>query len=121
MLIDSYRDPGSCRTLRLLPAETVEFSVSCASEESMPFVRREPENRPFGVPAVAYTDLAIGQARDLDAVAVGETQRALNPVRSRTWFFEHRCIHATTSLICCLLSYGARLRSVEYLLLNVVA
>ena len=67
---------------RLVPAEIVEFSVSCASEESMPFVRCKPENRPSGVPAVAYTDLATGETRDLDAVTVGETQRALDPVRS---------------------------------------
>jgi hypothetical protein len=46
--------------LRLLPAETVEFSVLCASEESMPFVRRKSENRSFGVSAVAYADLAAG-------------------------------------------------------------
>ena len=84
VLIDSYREARNCRILllRLLPAETVEFSVSCASEKSMPFVRRKSENGPLGVPAVAYTDLPIGQARDLDAVTVGEAQRALNPVRS---------------------------------------
>jgi hypothetical protein len=44
----------------LLPAETVEFSVSYASEESVPFVRGESENSPFGVPAVADADLPIG-------------------------------------------------------------
>jgi hypothetical protein len=84
VLIGSYREARTCRTLlvRLLPAETVEFSVSCASEKSVPFVRRKSENRPFGVPAVAYTDLVTGQVRDLDAVTVGETQRALNPARS---------------------------------------
>jgi hypothetical protein len=73
--VDSYREAGTCRTsrLRLLPAETVEFSVSCASEESVPFVRRKSENRPLGVPAVAYADPAIGQARHLDTVTVGET------------------------------------------------
>jgi len=58
--------------LRLLPAETVEFSVSCASEKSMPFVRCKSENWPFGVPAIAYADPAVGQARYLDAVPVGE-------------------------------------------------
>jgi hypothetical protein len=84
VLFDGYRDAGNCRILllRLLPAETVEFSVSCASEKSMPFVRSKSENGPLGVPAVAYTDLATGQARDLDAVTVRETQRALDPVRS---------------------------------------
>ena len=42
------------------PAETVEFSVSCASEKRMPFVRCKSENRAFGVPAVADTNPALG-------------------------------------------------------------
>jgi len=46
--------------VRLLPTETIEFSVSYAAEESVPFVRREPENCPVGVPTVADTDLALG-------------------------------------------------------------
>jgi hypothetical protein len=62
-----------------LPVETVEFPVSYATEKSVPLVRREPEDRPSGVPAVANTDHATGQARHFDAVAVGVTQRALNP------------------------------------------
>jgi hypothetical protein len=45
---------------RSLPTETIEFSVSYASEESVPFVRCKSENQSFGVPAVADTDLAIG-------------------------------------------------------------
>jgi hypothetical protein len=57
-----------------LPVETVEFPVSYASDKSMPLARREPEDRPFGVPAVTNADLATGQARHLDAVAVGVTQ-----------------------------------------------
>ena len=57
-----------------LPVETVEFPVSYAAEKSMPVVRREPEDRPSGVPAVTNADLATGQARHLDAVAVGVTQ-----------------------------------------------
>ncbi len=65
-----------------LPVETVEFPVSYASEKSVPLVRREPEDRPSGVPAVANADLATGQARHLYAVAVGVTQRALNPVKT---------------------------------------
>src|SRR5260370_5422433 len=89
--------------VRSRPAETVEFSVACASEKRMPFVRRKSKNRPFGVPAVANADAAIGQARHLDAVAVGETQRALNPVRTETrpfgWTSECRSSHVTTSLI----------------------
>jgi hypothetical protein len=46
--------------VRSLPAETVKFSVSYASEKCMPFVRCKPENRPLGVPAVANADSAIG-------------------------------------------------------------
>jgi hypothetical protein len=65
-----------------LPAETVEFPVSYASEKSMPLVQREPEDRPPGVPAVTNADLATGKARHLDAVAVGVTQRALSPVKT---------------------------------------
>jgi hypothetical protein len=53
------RSPPGCNTdrevlsfcsdrpsMRLLAAETAEFPVSYASEEGMPFVRREPEDRP---------------------------------------------------------------------------
>ena len=65
--------------VRSLPAETVEFPVSHAAEKSVPFVRGESENRPSGIPAIADADLARGQARHLNAVAVGETQRALDP------------------------------------------
>ncbi len=61
--------------------ETIEFSVSHSSEERVPFARGKSENRTFGVLAVANTDLASRQARHLDAVAVGETQGTLNPVR----------------------------------------
>jgi hypothetical protein len=43
-----------------LPAETVEFPVSYASEKGMPLVRREPEDWPSGVPAVTNADLATG-------------------------------------------------------------
>src|SRR5260370_16629732 len=70
--------------LGLLPAETIEFSVSYAAEKSMPFVRCKSEHRTFGVPAVADADLTLGQARHLDAVAVGETQQPLNPVKTQT-------------------------------------
>jgi hypothetical protein len=65
-----------------LPVETVEFPVSYAAEKSMPLVRREPEDRPSGVPAIANADLAAGQARHLDAVAVRVTQRALDPEKT---------------------------------------
>src|SRR6516225_8063931 len=60
-------------------AELVEFSVSCAAEKCMPFTRREPEDRAGGVFGIADTDPAIREAGDLDAVAVGETQRTLGP------------------------------------------
>jgi len=46
--------------VRSLPAETIEFTVSYATEKRVPFVRCKPENRPFGVPAVANTDLVTG-------------------------------------------------------------
>jgi len=43
-----------------LPAEVVEFTVPGTPEECMPFVRCKPEHRPFGIPAIADADLAIG-------------------------------------------------------------
>ena len=46
--------------LRSLHAETVEFPVAYASEECVPFIRRESENRSFGFPAVTDPDLAVG-------------------------------------------------------------
>ena len=69
-------------------AEAVEFAVSYAAEESVPLRRREPQDRSRGVPAVADADRAAGQARHLDAVAVGVTQRTLDPVRTWSWPFE---------------------------------
>lgn len=86
---------------RSLLAEAVEFSVPDASEKGMPFVRCESENQPCGVPAVAHADPAIGQTRHLDAVTVGETQGALNPVRTRLFgrTSERGSFHVTTSLI----------------------
>jgi hypothetical protein len=65
---------------RSVPAEIIEFPVPYAAEKRVPFVRGKLENRSFRVPAVANTDPAAGQARHLDAVTVGETQRTLNPV-----------------------------------------
>jgi len=50
----------------------------------MPFVRSELEHWPLGVPAVPDADLAVGKARHLDTVAVGETQGTLNPDRTFT-------------------------------------
>jgi hypothetical protein len=59
--------------MRSLSAETVEFSVPHAAEKGMPLVRREVEDQPGAVPAVAHADIATGQARHLDAIAVGVT------------------------------------------------
>src|ERR1039458_8700666 len=70
--------------MRSLPDETVEFPVSYAAEKSMPLVRREPEDQPLRVPAVTDADLTTRQSCHLDAIAVGVTQRALNPVKTRT-------------------------------------
>jgi hypothetical protein len=76
---------------RSLHAETVEFPVAYASEECVPFIRRESQNRPFGFPAVTDPDLAAGQASYLDTVAVGETQRAFDPVETRIfWLISER-------------------------------
>jgi hypothetical protein len=77
--VDDYPD---ALVWLVLTAETVEFPVSDAAEKSVPLVRCEPEDWPYGVPAVANADLATGQARHLDAVAVGVTQGALNPVKT---------------------------------------
>ena len=77
--------PGRCYSTmptRPLPTETVEFPVADASQECLPLVWREPENRSFGVLAIADTDPAARQVGHLDAVAVGEAQRALDPVCS---------------------------------------
>ena len=55
--------PGRCYSTmptRPLPTETVEFPVMHATDKCVPFVRRERQNRPSGVPAVADTDAAIG-------------------------------------------------------------
>lgn len=45
---------------RLRLAELVEFSVAYASEKGVPFIRRESENRPLGIPAVTDPDLVAG-------------------------------------------------------------
>jgi hypothetical protein len=85
-----------------LPAEAVEFPVPDAAEEGVPLVRREHQDRPSGVSAVANADLAAWQARHLDAVAVGVAQGALDPVRTRTRPFapaaERSASHVTPSI-----------------------
>ena len=88
--------------VRSLPADAVEFAVPHAAEEGMPLIRRERQDGPSGVSAVANADLATGQARHLDAVAAGITQGALGPVRTRTRLFtaaaERSPSHGTPSL-----------------------
>ena len=86
----------SCPGRWLHPAETIEFSVSYAAEKRVPFIGCKSENRPGGVPAVADADFALGKARHLDTVAVGETQRALNPVKTSTWPFGRISVHRTS-------------------------
>jgi hypothetical protein len=54
----------------------------------MPLIRSKLEDRPSSVPAVTDTDAAIDEVCHLDAVAVREAQRALNPDRIRIRLFE---------------------------------
>ena len=54
------QEPAGTVPAGSLPAEVVEFTVMGASDERVPFVRRKSEHRPFGVPAIADADLAIG-------------------------------------------------------------
>ncbi len=84
---------------RGLPAEPVEFAVPHAAEEGAPFVRGKPENPAVGIPAVADANPAIRQVRYLDAIAVGQTQGALHPVRAGTPISGRNCSHVTSLLI----------------------
>ena len=70
------------RRSSLHPAEPVELSVAHASKKCVPFARRETQDRARGILAVANPDLAVGDAGDLDAVAVGKTQGTLGPGRT---------------------------------------
>src|SRR5580693_10384490 len=70
----ALRDPGGS-----VQAEAVELAVPDAADEGVPLVRREPQDRSGRVPAVADADLAAAQVRHLDAVAVGEAERAFDP------------------------------------------
>ena len=67
----------------------------------MPFIRRESENWPFGVPAVTDADLVAGQVSYLDTIAVCKAQRAFSPVQPRFFWLISECSasHSTTSLI----------------------
>src|SRR5258707_9840707 len=62
------------------PAETIS-PIRQAAEECAPFVRGEPEHRAARVRAVADADPSGMRARYLDAIAVGQAQRALSPAR----------------------------------------
>jgi hypothetical protein len=55
------------------------LAVSNSVEERPPFFLGETELWPFGVLAVANVDFVIGQPCHLDAVAVSEAQRAVDP------------------------------------------
>jgi hypothetical protein len=98
-----------------LPAETVEFSVTDAAKKCVPFVRRELKNCTCGVPAVTDADPAVGQARYLDAVTVGKTQRALDPSKTRIGSYRRVSVHRYTHVVYltdCYENPGARLRDV---------
>jgi hypothetical protein len=56
-----------------LGAEAVELAVVNATDERVPFVWREVENRTSGVPAVPDANVAAGQVRYFNAVSVRET------------------------------------------------
>jgi hypothetical protein len=59
--IRGLRDQEARRlTVWSLPAEFVEFPVVRAADKCLPFARGKLENRPFGMPAVAKSDAAIG-------------------------------------------------------------
>jgi hypothetical protein len=70
--------------VNILSAEPVKLSLACAAEKCMPFVRGEPEHWAGWVLGIADADPAIGQAGNLDTVAIGETQRTLDPGQTRT-------------------------------------
>src|SRR6478672_13766504 len=61
--------------------ETVEFSVAHPAEKRLPLAWRELQDQALSVLAVADTYLTARQVGHLHAVAVGETQGALHPVR----------------------------------------
>jgi hypothetical protein len=65
--------------VNILSAEPVKLSLACTAEKCVPFVRSEPEHWAGGVLGIADTDPAIGQAGNLDTVAIGETQGTLDP------------------------------------------
>jgi hypothetical protein len=58
----------------MLTAEAVEFSLTDAAQEGVPFVRREIQDRARRVPAVADSNVPARQVRYLNAVPVGIAQ-----------------------------------------------
>ena len=102
-------------TATVSPDETVEFPVSDAADKSVPLGRREPQHRAGGVPAVADADLATRQVSHLDTIAVGVTQRALQPVRTGTRSFtrtpERGAFHVGPSLVGVVSGCAVELRS----------
>jgi hypothetical protein len=72
----------------------IEFAVVDAADEGVPFGWGELEDALFRGPAIADADSSAGQAGDLDAVAIGEAQRTLDPVKTRD-----RSFHVITPLI----------------------
>jgi hypothetical protein len=63
--------------------EAVEFTVLRSAQERVPFAGREPQNRALAMLAVADPDVAVWEARYLDAIAIGKAPRAFDPVRIR--------------------------------------
>src|ERR1700757_1703361 len=79
-----------------MPADPVDFPEPRAGDEGIPLSRREPQDRPLRAPAVANPDLAFGQVRCLDAVAVGEAEGTLDP--SRVHLLTHRHLPAVSAI-----------------------
>ncbi len=81
----------------------IEFSVLHSTDEGVPFAGRETEYGAVGVLAVTNADLTTGQVRNLDTVAVGETQGTLDPAWSWSWPAQkvvgRKFAHVPTSLI----------------------
>jgi hypothetical protein len=75
------------------------------ADEGMPFVGGELEDRAADVPAIANS-YPTGEVRDFDAVAIGETQRALHPVRILGLF--RQISHANTSLFGVVIGYDTQ-------------
>src|SRR6516162_9914416 len=112
------RHNASC-PIRGLRAEAVELTVSCAAQKGMPFTRGELQHGPGGVLGVAHADPAVGQAGDLDAVAVTEAQGTLDPGQTFGPVPQLRTCHVLY-LLNSLSRSLRRLRRVGFRLLTVV-